>query len=135
MQAVGGLLRVGIASKSFVLSPHETSRGSVVFDTIRKLDYETVKFATLLGTLLAHVDTTGLRITEPDLLLILLRSLPEPVKKDCLQHSPGGTNEAYFVVLHFIEKKNKGCLWILDNPCHPTDFFFQHRAAGGRYIR
>ena len=43
----------------------------------------------------AHVDTTGLRITEPDLLLILLRSLPELVKSFCLHHSTGDTYEAY----------------------------------------
>ena len=70
-------LRAGIASKSFVLSAHETSPSSVVSDTIRKLDYETARFTKLLGTLPAHVDTTGLRITEPDLLLILLRSLSD----------------------------------------------------------
>ena len=88
-------LRAGIASKSFVLSAQETSPSSVVSDTIRKVDFETARFAKLLGTLPSHVDTTGLRITEPDMLLILLRSLPETVRSYCMHHSVGDTYEAY----------------------------------------
>ena len=65
------------------LSAQETSSSSVVSDTIRKVDFKTARFAKLPGTLLLHVDTTGLRVTKPDM-LILLRSLPETVRSYCM---------------------------------------------------
>ena len=84
-----------LSARSFVLAPQETSTSSLVSDTIRKLDYEVAKFSKLLGTLPARVDTTGLKIGESDLLLMLLRSLPEAVKQFCLHHSVGESYDAY----------------------------------------
>ncbi|CAK9006266.1 CCHC-type domain-containing protein, partial [Durusdinium trenchii] len=55
-------LRTSISGRSFTLSAQETSPGSVVTDTIRKIDYECARYARLLGTLPSTVDTTGLRI-------------------------------------------------------------------------
>ena len=88
-------LRTSISGRSFTLSAQETSPGSVVTDTIRKIDYECARYARLLGTLPSTVDTTGLRIGEADLLLVLLRSLPEVVKNYCLHHSVGDSYESY----------------------------------------
>ena len=88
-------LRANLSARSFVLSAQETSPSSVVSDTIRKLDFEVAKFTKLLGTLPSHIDTTGLKIGESDLLLMLLRSLPEQVKQFCLHHSLGDSYEAY----------------------------------------
>ena len=90
-------LRANLSARSFVLAPQETSTSSVVSDTIRKLDYEVAKFSKLLGTLPAHVDTTGLKMGESDLLLMLLRSLPEAVKQFCLHHSVGESYDAVLV--------------------------------------
>ena len=66
-------------------------------DTIRRLDLEVARFSKLLATMPATMDMTGLRISESDLLLILLRSLPETVKNFCLHHSAGDSYEAYRV--------------------------------------
>ena len=84
-------------------------------------DYETARFTKLLGTLPAHVDTTGLRITEPDLLLILLRSLPEPVKSFCLHHSTGDTYEAYRNSARRWEEQQRMFGEILDSFHRPTE--------------
>ena len=59
-------------------------------DTIRRLDLEVARFSKLLATMPATMDMTGLRISESDLLLILLRSLPDS-EKFCLHHSAGDT--------------------------------------------
>ena len=90
-------MRANIATKSFNLSGQETSPSSVVSDTIRRLDLEVARFSKLLATMPATMDMTGLRISESDLLLILLRSLPETVKNFCLHHSAGDSYEAYRV--------------------------------------
>ena len=90
-------MRANIATKSFNLSGQETSPSSVVSDTIRRLDLEVARFSKLLATMPATMDMTGLRISESDLLLILLRSLPEAVKNFCLHHSAGDSYEAYRV--------------------------------------
>ena len=88
-------LRASLVAKSFTLTAQETTPGSVVSDTIRKLDYEMSRFSKLLGTLPSHIDTNGLRIGEADLLLILLKSLPESVKQYCLHHSGGESYDSY----------------------------------------
>ena len=88
-------LRTQIAGRSFVLSAAQTSPSSLVSDVIRKVDYEAARFSRLLGTLPMHVDTTGLRLADSDLLVVLLRSLPESVKNYILHHSSGDTYESY----------------------------------------
>ena len=42
-----------------------------------------------------HVDTTGLRLADSDLLVVLLKSLPETVKNYILHHSSADTYESY----------------------------------------
>ena len=79
--------RSSIANRSFVLSANETSPSSVVTDPIRRLDY--ARFQKLVGTLPNNIDVTGLHLAEPDLLAILLRSLPEAVRNFVLHHAGG----------------------------------------------
>ena len=42
-----------------------------------------------------HVDTTGLKLADSDMLVVLLRSLPEAVKNYVLHHSSADTYESY----------------------------------------
>ena len=88
-------LRASLATKSFVLSGAETTTMTVVSDTIRRVDLEAAKYAKLVATLPVGIDNTGLAIPEADLLLILLRSLPETVRNYCLHHSVGDNYMAF----------------------------------------
>ena len=72
--------RTALAGKTFLLSASETSPSSVVTDTIRRIDYESARYQKLIGTLPTTVNTVGLQMAEPDLVSILLRSLPDSVK-------------------------------------------------------
>ena len=87
-------VRASLASKSFVLSNSETTPGSVVSDTIRKMDFECSRYSKLIATLPTHVDGTGLALPEADMLLMLLKSLPTSVRDYCLHHATG---EFFFV--------------------------------------
>ena len=88
-------LRTQIAGKSFVLAATQTSPSSLVSDIIRKIDYEAARFSRLLGTLPMQVDTTGLKLADSDMLVVLLKSLPETVKNYVLHHSSADNYEAY----------------------------------------
>ena len=88
-------LRTQIAGRSFVLAATQTSPSSLVSDTIRKIDYEAARFSRLLGTLPMQVDTTGLKLADSDMLVVLLKSLPETVKNYVLHHSSADNYEAY----------------------------------------
>ena len=88
-------MRAALVAKSFVLSASETTVGSVVSDTIRKLDYECSRYNKLLATLPPNVDPTGLNLPEADVLIILLKSLPAVVRDFCLHHSTGESLQAY----------------------------------------
>ena len=88
-------LRTQIAGKSFVLAATQTSPSSLVSDTIRRLDYEAARFLRLLGTLPMQVDTTGLKLADSDMLVVLLKSLPETVKNYVLHHSGADNYESY----------------------------------------
>ena len=87
--------RSAIANRTFTLSASETSPASVVTDTIRRLDYEAARFQKLLGTLPKNIDVTGLQLAEPDLLAIMLRSLPEAVRNLVLHHAGGDTYQSF----------------------------------------
>ena len=87
--------RSAIANRTFTLSASETSPASVVTDTIRRLDYEAARFQKLLGTLPKNIDVTGLQLAEPDLLAIMLRSLPEAVRNFVLHHAGGDTYQSF----------------------------------------
>ena len=88
-------LRTQIAGRSFVLTATQTSPSSLVSDTIRGIDYEAARFSRLLGTLPMQVDTTGLKLADSDMLVVLLKSLPEAVKNYVLHHSTADTYESY----------------------------------------
>ena len=88
-------LRTQIAGRSFVLAATQTSPSSLVSDTIRKIDYESARFSRLLGTLPMQVDTTGLKLADSDMLVVLLKSLLETVKNYVLHHSSADNYESY----------------------------------------
>ena len=88
-------LRTQIAGRSFVLAATQTSPSSLVSDTIRRIDYEAARFSRLLGTLPMQVDTTGLKLADSDMLVVLLKSLPETVKNYVLHHSGADNYESY----------------------------------------
>ena len=88
-------LRTQIAGKSFVLAATQTSPSSLVSDTIRRIEYEAARFLRLLGTLPMQVDTTGLKLADSDMLVVLLKSLPETVKNYVLHHSGADNYESY----------------------------------------
>ena len=74
-------------------------------DTIRKIDYECSRFSRLLSTLPSHVDATGLALPEADVLLMLLRSLPNQVRDFCLHHAAGDSLSSYRTAA----RNNNGC--------------------------
>ena len=88
-------LRATMSNKSFVLSANETTPLTVVTDVVRRLDLECAKYSKLIAKLPEGVDGTGLGIPESDMLLVLLRSLPEGVRNYCLHHSQGETYGSY----------------------------------------
>ena len=88
-------LRTQIAGRSFVLAATQTSPSSLVSDIIRKIDYEATRFSRLFGTLPMQVDTTGLKMADSDMLVVLLKSLPETVKNYVLHHSSADNYESY----------------------------------------
>ena len=88
-------LRTQIAGRSFVLAATQTSPSSLVSDTIRRIDYEAARFSRLLGTLPMQVDTTGLKLADSDMLVVLLKSLPETVKNYVLHHSGADNYKSY----------------------------------------
>ena len=49
----------------------------------------------MLSTLPPSVDSTGLALPEADMLLMLLRSLPQQVRDFCLHHASGETFMSY----------------------------------------
>ena len=99
--------RSSIANRSFVLSANETSPSSVVTDTIRRLDYEAARFQKMLGTLPKNIDVTGLRLAEPDLLAILLRSLPDAVRNFVLHHAGGDSYQSFRVAAQRWEQQQR----------------------------
>ena len=88
-------LRSLFASRSYVLSASETSASSLVSDVIRRSDLDAAKFSRLISTLPAGVDVTGLSLPDADLLVVLLKSLPQEVRSFCLHHASGESYAAY----------------------------------------
>ena len=87
--------RTNLAGKSFSLGAGETSPATVVTDTIRKIDFEAARYQKLIATLPSSIDVTGLSLAEPDLVAILLRSLPENVRTFLLHHAGGDDYVSY----------------------------------------
>ena len=88
-------LRTVFLNKNFSLSSAETSPSSIVSDLTRRLDLESARYSKLLGTLPGHVDVVGLQLTDADLLLVLMKALPETVKSYVIHHSVGDTYASY----------------------------------------
>ena len=63
---------------TFKLTPSETSPSSVVTDTSRRLDFESVRYQKLISTLPSSVDVVGLQLAEPDLV-----SIPPKFAREC----------------------------------------------------
>ena len=80
-------LRSELLQKQFTPSKSDTSTGTVVADTIRKLETHLAKFNKLISTLPTVVDRVGIEISEADQLLMLLRSLPQACAEYVLLHS------------------------------------------------
>ena len=99
--------RTALAAKTFQLSSAETSPSSVVTDTIRRLDFEAARYQKLVSTLPSTVDVVGLQLAEPDLVSILLRSLPESVKGYVIHHSEGDSYQAYRVAAQKWERQQR----------------------------
>ena len=88
-------LRTAFATKVFQLKSNETSPTSVVSDVIRKVDLEAARYGRLLGTLPSGIDAVGLQLSDADLLMILMRSLPDSAKMYTVHHSQGDTYQSY----------------------------------------
>ena len=129
-------LRTSLAAKSFTLSPSETTISTVVSDTIRKLDFECNRYLRLISTLPSTVDATGLSLPESDMLMILLRSLPNAVRDFCLHHSTGETFQDYkrsakrweeqqrlFQELHGMQGPGKKLNQVNDVGKHATEWY------------
>ena len=129
-------LRTSLAAKSFTLSPSETTISTVVSDTIRKLDFECNRYLRLISTLPSSVDATGLSLPESDMLMILLRSLPNAVRDFCLHHSTGETFQDYkrsakrweeqqrlFQELHGMQGSGKKLNQVNDVGKHATEWY------------
>ena len=63
--------------------------------TIRKIDFEMARYSKLLGTLSSRIDATGLHVAEADLVAVLVRSLPDPVRTFCVHHTGGESCQAF----------------------------------------
>ena len=84
-------MRSELLQRIFALKNSEMNQATVVGDVIRKIDIEVARYSKLLGTLPFHLDRQGLSIGDGDMLIILLRSLPEEAKKYVLHHSLSDT--------------------------------------------
>ena len=82
-------------NKNFSVSSAETSPSSIVSDLTRRLDLESARYSKLLGTLPGHVDVVGLQLTDADLLLVLMKALPDVVKNYVIHHSVGDSYSSY----------------------------------------
>ena len=89
------VFRTSLANKNFTLSAQETSPTSLVTDVVRKIDLEAARYRRLLSTLPADVNAVGLQLSEPDLLMMLVRSLPESARSYVLHHATGESYGAY----------------------------------------
>ena len=143
--------RTALANKTFALSASETSPSSVVTDTIRKIDYEAARYQKLIGTLPSTVNTVGLQMAEPDLVSILLRSLPDSVKGFVVHHSDGESYTSYRNAAQRWERQQrmfsdlgvsgKKQFYQLENPSSPetydliySSFWFLKRLVGKNQV-
>ena len=82
-------------SKTFVVPSNETSPSSMVGDTIRRIELECAKYQRLLSSLPLNVDPVGLQVSDADMLMMLVRSLPDSARSFALHHASGESYQAY----------------------------------------
>ena len=87
--------RTSLATKTFVVPSNETSPSSVVSDTIRRIELESAKYQRLLSSLPSNVDPVGLQVSDSDMLMMLVRSLPDAARSFALHHASGESYQAY----------------------------------------
>ena len=80
-------LRNELLQKQFSPQKNETSPGTVIADTVRRLECGLARFSKLLSTLPSSVDRVGVEVNEADRWVLLLRSLPTPCAEFVLLHS------------------------------------------------
>ncbi len=99
--------RAVFLQKQLHVTSAESSSGSVVVDTIRKVDVEASKYMKLLSSASSKIDTSGLVLTESDLLLVLLRALPNEARQFCIQHSSGESYQSFRQTARAWEEKRR----------------------------
>ena len=82
-------MRSELLGRIFAMRGVETTSATKVGDVIRKIDIEVSRFSKLFSALPGHMDRQGLSIGDGDMMVILLRSLPEEAKQYVLRHSTG----------------------------------------------
>ena len=87
--------RTSLATKTFVVPSNETSPSSMVSDTIRRIELECAKYQRLLSSLPSSVDPVGLQVSDADMLMMLVRSLPDSARSFALHHASGESYQAY----------------------------------------
>ena len=80
-------LRNELLQKQFAPGKGETSPGTVIADTVRRLECDLARFSKLLSALPSAVGRSGVEVSEADRLVLLLRSLPTPCAEFALLHS------------------------------------------------
>ena len=80
-------LRAELLQRQFMPAKGETSQGTIVADTIRRLETSLAKYNKLVSTLPNIVDRSGVEVSEADRLVLLLRSLPAACAEFVLLHS------------------------------------------------
>ena len=80
-------LRNELLQKQFAPGKGETSPGTVIADTVRRLECDLARFSKLLSALTSAVGRSGVEVSEADRLVLLLRSLPTPCAEFALLHS------------------------------------------------
>ena len=98
-------LRTVLVNRTFNLKSEVGN--SQVSDVIRRIDYEAARYSRLLGTLPSSVDATGLGMPEADLLLLLLKNLPEQVRSFVLHHASGESYMAYRSAARHYEERQR----------------------------
>ena len=100
-------MRSELLSRIFAMKGADTTAAMCVGDIIRKIDIEVARFAKLLGTLPSFLDRSGLAVGDGDMMVILLRSLPEEAKQYVLHRSAGESYGACRVAALRFERQQR----------------------------
>ena len=100
-------LRAELMQRSFAPGKTETSQGTLIADTVRKLETSLSRYNKLVSTLPAHIVRVGIEVSEADKLVLLLRSLPKEAAEFILLHSAQDTYEAARATAHRYESQRR----------------------------